>query len=145
MYLLDKLGKPLGGTKSFIYKHTFCLNSVKCRFCPLCGHSEITYDDIAHISVVPFKFAMGQFYNGINDQIQHVAELSQKIFLYRKHDYTVQKNIFSRKAGRTGCELNTGSQPKKYTRYCVKVKTYSIAGSFLKVSNVVNFFVVLDF
>ena len=41
---------------------------------------------IAHISVVP-KFAMGQFYNGIHEQIQHFAEFKQKnmfIYIYKR-------------------------------------------------------------
>ena len=77
MYMLYKLDKLPGSTKSSFIN----ILSASTPQNVDCAHSEITHD-IAHISVVPLKFAMGQFYNGIHEQIQHFAELSQKICLY---------------------------------------------------------------
>ena len=79
--MLYKLDKPTGSTKSSfinILSASTLQNVDFAHYLPM----EITHN-IAHISVVPLKFAMGQFYNDIHEQIQHFAELSHKnMFIY---------------------------------------------------------------
>ena len=86
MYMLYKLDKHLGSTKSSFINMLSASTPQNVDFAHICAHSEI--------SIVPLKFALGQFCNGIHEQIQHFAELNQEnMFIYIHKRLSVYKRF----------------------------------------------------
>ena len=83
--LPSKLGKPPSSTTACMYKHTFCLNSAKCWFCPLgpivkCAHCQQLPTVQTREIVIVVNGQILQW--DLMSKNQHFTELRQKVRLY---------------------------------------------------------------